>query len=309
MKHKQLVNDISKRYKKLDEDFERLIPDFGKEDIHSFRLQVKRLTSLLHLTATGKKKFTHPPISKNLLSFYGMIGEIRNLQLLRERIKKLPHEEYSRLQIPYLAFIDSMIEDQQRKALKHGENKKHFSIDRSKTIEALGHLKQKHIQKFADKCLASFSTLTFPAYLSDDAIHATRKILKDMLYTWSFTSKNRIGTSVVMMDKNEIIAMIKILGEFHDKCACLDMLHSHYKSQQIRPKLRNLWRRIENKWWNEKENMRAVIRKLFLDDRAASVDHVHHNENQHVAAPITLSQSDLHRSDGLKIEPLAEKER
>ena len=63
-----------------------------------------------------------------------------------------------------------------------------------------------------------------------------------------------------------IKSITKILGDFQDMCTGLDLLHAHYKKQQGSQNERMAWRRLETKWWNEKERARLEIYKLFQKD-------------------------------------------
>ncbi len=264
MKQLQIVDGIKNRYLKIDRALKRVIKNFAEKDIHLFRLEVKKLRSFLRLASVAKGKSSSLKLPKKLHSFYNAIGVIRNLQLQKQSIEELKSVEYSIFQEPYLNFIKNEIDERTVSASKKVNCKKPFGGGRRKLLKrSPDELKQKSIQKFTREKLKALSKLMQPSSLSDEALHAVRKILKDILYTWSFTKERTTLPSIVTLSKEEINTIIEMLGEFQDQCVGLDLLHKHYKPQQTEPNVREAWRNLENTWWREKEIKRKAIHTLF----------------------------------------------
>jgi CHAD domain-containing protein len=263
MKHHELITETKKKYSKLVKKLKRVIADFHEKDIHQFRLTIKKLRSFLRLVSTVKRTGSARNLPKKLHSIYSILGTIRSLQLQQQNIEKLLPLEYALLQKPYLSFLSTEIEEQTVAARKKIKKYTH-GADKRKIIHHLSSgLNQKSIRKFTIKKLTSLKILTNPSAFSDETMHTIRKVLKDMLYTWTLTTKHRVPFSGVIRSKKQIIGVTKILGEFQNRCVALDFLHVHYNLQQKSSEEIIQWRKLENKWELEKETFRDQIYKLF----------------------------------------------
>lgn len=264
MKRAELVNIIKKRYAKIDKAVKCVAADFALDDIHRFRLKVKKLKSFLALVAAVKRKGVHLKLPGRLHEFYNAVGIIRGLQLQQASIKKFPHEGFEPLVKSYQDFVSICIDQEISRARKLLKGNRTFTI-RTRTLrERLPKkLAPASTRKFARHQMETLTTLMHPASLSDASLHAVRKLLKDVLYTWSYANLNYKHPHQVPLSQEEIISIVKTLGDFQDKCAGLDLLHIHYKEQQGGARERIMWRKLENLWWKEKEVNRATIHKLF----------------------------------------------
>lgn len=264
MKRMQLVTTIKKRYVRINKLLKRVAQDFDAKYIHQFRLEVKKLSSFLRMVSTTMPKRSNLKLPEKLHKFYGIMGAIRNLQLQQQSIKGLLKVEYFDLQDTYLSFIKTEIDEQIMFARRLVKDKKPFANGRKKLLEHLpSNLKQKFIRKFTLRKLKAIVRLMQPSWLSDESLHAIRKLLKDILYTWSFTKERTAILSLVAMRKKDISSIAKILGEYQDRCVGLDLLHMYSKKQEDGSRQRILWRRLENKRWSEKESARKDIYKVL----------------------------------------------
>lgn len=260
----ELIHTIEKCYTKIDTALKSVIKDFAIEDIHLFRLEVKKLRSVIRLAGVASRKSTRQKLPKKMHTFYNAIGVIRNLQIQHQTIEKLNQEKYSLLTKPYLNFISENIEEQKELTKRLVKEKKHFAKEKKDFLKCLPtKLTRKSIRKFNSNNVQALATLMTPPTLSDESLHSIRKLLKIIMYTWSYTCEHTANLSKMMMSKEDIKLITKILGDFQDKCIGLDLLHEHYKKQQGSQSERIAWRRLETKWWNEKENARLKIHALF----------------------------------------------
>jgi len=292
---------VRKRYAKIDKALKRVVPGFAPEDIHQFRLQVKKLRSYLGLVATVKQKGIWLKLPTKLHQFYIAIGAVRNLQLQQQRISPLFNERFSPVLTPYLHFISASMDNAVARAKKLARRKKNFAKERDKLVKQLpSKLRPATSRKFIRHRIDKLKALMQPSSLSDESLHFVRKLLKDILYTWPYTTKKNSGIpEQELMSREEIDSIIKVLGSFRDKCEGLDLLHVHYKQQQSGSNQRLMWRRLENTWWHERELERVSIHHLFHKEFALLL----HAEQFHEhALPLPVKQLTLlKRSSSIKV--------
>lgn len=262
MKHRKLINTVKKKYRKIDQLLNEVIIDFGSDNIHLFRLEVKKLRSLLQFSCAAKKKTINIP--KKLRSFYHALGIIRSLQIQYQSIKDITHVACDSLKKTYLDFISVAIEKKLTETRKSITHKSPFAKEKRVLLSQLPNgIKQKVIRRFTAQHVSTLTYLMQPAYLSDKSLHTIRKLLKDILYTWALTAEPTALPSAIIMSKEEVHYVTEILGSFQDKCTGLDLLHAHYKKQHLSLQERHLWRSLENHWWLERERARENIHALF----------------------------------------------
>lgn len=263
----ELVHIIKKQYAKIDKALKSVIKDFNVADIHLFRLEVKKLRSVIRLARTARRKSAKRNLPEKLHIFYDAIGVIRSLQIQHQSIEKLNLKKYSLLTKPYLNFISESIEEQKALTKRLMKGKRHFKKEKKDLLKWFpSKLARKSIVKFISNNLQALAILMKPPSLSDESLHAIRKLLKIIMYTCSYTKEHTANPATEMMSKEDLKSITKILGDFQDMCTGLDLLHAHYKKQQGSQNERIAWRRLETKWWNEKERARLEIYELFQKD-------------------------------------------
>ena len=104
MKKDEIQKVLSEHFKKIDKYFHKIMKDFEEEDIHKFRVEIKKLRSFLHVLEMEKEEGIHFNTAKKLKIVYGYVGITRNLQLqiklIRESVKAvdtLPSEYLNKL--------------------------------------------------------------------------------------------------------------------------------------------------------------------------------------------------------------------
>lgn len=270
MKHKELISRIKEKYKKIDRILNNVILDFDPGDIHLFRLEVKKLRSLLRFSCAAKKKPLNIP--KKLRAFYRTLGVVRSLQIQLQSIKNIPPTGCYSLQKSYPDFITREIEGKLASAKKMVTRKNPFAKEKHALLSRLPNgIRQKAIRRFTTQHVSRLAHLMQPAYLPDESLHRIRKLLKDILYTWPLTAERTALPSTIIMSKEEVHAITEILGNFQDTCTRLDLLHAHYKRQQLSLNQRLAWRTLENHWWQEKELDRENIHKLFQKESFSQI--------------------------------------
>jgi hypothetical protein len=83
MTQQETIQGLKSRFERIQASFDSAIAYFDAEDIHAFRVEVKKLQAFLHLAPKGVKV----KLPTRLGQFYRLVGQIRNLQLQQQRIR------------------------------------------------------------------------------------------------------------------------------------------------------------------------------------------------------------------------------
>jgi CHAD domain-containing protein len=236
---------------------------WGEEDIHQFRVEVKKLRALLSVagaTHTGLK----PRLPRKLHTLYSMAGIVRCLQLQRKGLENAAARLKKELPDTCSAFLEGRIET------AIAEIREYLKLN-----SPLGKLRAEwHVQirrHEATRGIEAFirqrSDIIVPGALlpEEEGLHAIRKAMKDILYAWPCFSDNDI---LLLPEKWRSQAALHscadLLGEFHDICTQQQLLQdSHFLLTadgpgHLRPEeIRQLWQQ------DKEENLEQLRNKLM----------------------------------------------
>lgn len=225
MDRRNLENVVHHFCKKLEDAQARIAAGFGVEDIHQFRVEVKKLRAYLRLVATQGAPlgdiFPAP-----LKDFYQHLGQIRTIQLTREKLKHLEHDT------SVLEVIITRLADEEEMFQQSGH-------DWSARVQLQGYeliwtswlpeyLSDKKIQRFVNYKLASIRLCLLDIY-SEDNLHQVRKELKDLLYVVKIF-RNAWGIPFPVdwpVDVDSMTRMADSLGQYNDFRTWRTLLQSH----------------------------------------------------------------------------------
>ena len=201
------------------------------EDIHQFRVEIKKLRALLRLLNAGREDGRELHIGKRLHSFYAVVGNLRGLQLQGQTIHRLCKKLRCPVPAHYLAQLR-----QQEAGVKTTIRSEALSLPLSPV--------RKRLQKAAhedlnDATAGNFTRikkyellhlLALPIH-ADEQLHQLRKLLKDLLYVWPLT-----GPAIADAFPGKILTAKKCLfltdklGDFQDVCIALGYFDPAYLS-------------------------------------------------------------------------------
>ena len=84
MKAEKIIELLINNLKKTRRHYKKLLKDFELEEIHDFRLQIKKLRAFVRLVNTEVGKEKSIKINKEIKTFYHTTGRIRNVQLHKQ---------------------------------------------------------------------------------------------------------------------------------------------------------------------------------------------------------------------------------
>ncbi len=266
---------------------------FAMEDIHGFRVEVKKLRALIRLTGPVGRK-----LPKKLRHFYHAAGLIRNLQLFRQTLTNLSRHQFPDLPIKVLEVLDQHIETAKKKALTLIHGKIPFGEKMRRLTGGLPiRLTGSQRRAFVGRTLRVLESVDLPALPEDQQLHAIRKALKDILYAWPYLGNQarRLASSPLgghaAMERDG-----RLLGNYMDVCVQLQLLDG--KKEIFTDVEPGLIRQIRREWHNQKVRLLEQIVMNF-DNPMYLTPHRHKPTQPVPANPLsagnpTLVSNELH---------------
>jgi len=222
----KILSDKAEKLKKLSE---AVAPKFAEEDIHQFRVEVKRLRSFLRLLSIDRKKEFKLP--KRFKKLYDICGEIREMQLEQKRLKKLNANLPS-----YFTYMEDHVNKQKQLWEKHYSKK---TLDKLKEKLAdldISNADPKLMLEFIDKKLKELKEIN-EGEPNNEQIHAHRKQVKDMLYNIKLAEKEwkKGFETISKLPVKELDALSDTIGNYNDERIILDHLIAFSTSPDIQP--------------------------------------------------------------------------
>lgn len=269
MKHKETINIIWKRFKKINVAFRSLSPHFNAEDIHVFRVEVKKLKAFLQLAGiagTKSGKGANRKLPKKLRDFYHLTGNIRNLQLQEQNIRKSWAAVGKELPHHYLDLLSREIAGNIILAEPLVKNKKSFKKEQGRIIVRLParNRKKSTVRFIRTKTEAIRDLLTLPT-LTDESFHLVRKNLKDLLYTQAYTEDQYALQPPLPPTYSDIDSLTDQLGDLQDLHIGIGLLQPAYIDKVIPEKERIDLLDLRGQWQEEKQRKELEMYALLQE--------------------------------------------
>lgn len=270
MKGNKIINLFNDSLKKTSRHYHNLLEDFELEEIHDFRLQIKKLRALVRLVNTEVIKEKSIKIDKKMKRFYHITGNIRNRQLHKQGIIQWCMALSCGVPETYLQLLNEEETGDKKRARIEAEE---ISFARFKKT-----LLKSIPEEVATACLQYFTIkkrnellalLSLSSY-DDKIMHDIRKILKDILYNWNYLTPYLASVlPQYFLVKENLESLAVKLGDFHDLCVALFFLEPGYidqvKSESEKDNLTVIKRRIEWEKYNTKEQISVLFQVLKKD--------------------------------------------
>jgi CHAD domain-containing protein len=219
MRKKEEVNYLHKEWKQMDNHLEAFLETGDQEELHKFRVQIKKLRAMLNLfeNASHKqqllKKFK--PVRK-IFKYAGHIRDAHTNLLLGERYK-LQNKIFESGQQKIIA--DGIVEfkSQGKKYLKNLKNSyKLLKKDLPKVTDA-------SIADFYKNQLEEIAT-RLQGDNFEEEMHDSRKLIKILVYNQKMADKalnGSLGLNAGYLDKLQ-----KAIGDWHDNIVAAELFSS-----------------------------------------------------------------------------------
>jgi CHAD domain-containing protein len=217
MKKDTIIHIFEKRFKKIRKHYYKLLGDFDAEEVHDFRLEIKKLRAFIRLVNKALPEDEPLKLEKNLKTFYSTTGNLRNLELHQQRINLFCEDLL--LEKPELYFQVLKKEGDQLK-----ENARQLA-----GVISLSAFEKKIRNTLPDKLKPSAiddfvleKKSTLRAFISlqehqEEILHEIRKILKDLLYDWVYLDLDVATTLPASLAHPDMLRDLTVkLGDYHD---------------------------------------------------------------------------------------------
>lgn len=260
MKEKEIEEIVEDRFKTIDKLLPKIIKEFYSDNIHDFRVEIKKLRAFLRLLDT-EKEIDHPLIPKLLKSFYSYIGIIRNIQLHRHNLFKYIDDYKIEKPGEYFKILDEE-ENYWRDDADALMEDNNFDDVKKEIVKELPHkLEKSAVKKFAEEKLEELKEQLKDVY-DDVGIHNIRKILKDILYIWNYIKEYKNLPPAIAKEK-DLKLLTNQLGNFLDKCIQLEFLQPGYLNKIPSETERNILEKIRDEFLHEKHIMMRQLNYSF----------------------------------------------
>ena len=225
MKQKEIDEIVSNHLHGMDGLFHKIATGFDLHDIHDFRVEVKKLRAFLRLLNADHEP-DKPVIPKRLKTFYGYVGNIRNIQLHRNNFLKYYSGNNIERPQEYCKMLDTE-EDYWRKEVSAWQQENAMENNESKIMYRMPHkLEASTLKKFTSNKLDELNDQLHDIS-NDEAMHEVRKILKDLLYTRDYMNEDA-DVPEAIAKKDDLKKLTALLGDFMDQCIQIGFLSHEY---------------------------------------------------------------------------------
>lgn len=266
MKKQLIVRKIKRYYKKLQQAFKEMKRTYDKEAIHQFRLSYKRLNAFLTMIAS-KKSNIDLVIPSKLKKIYKSTGALRALQLQVSSFEGGKNDTAT----PYLETLQNSMQKASKKLRKqlHGKRLKKCRDQNLGSVK--GSFRSKDYILFLEGRLASLSASVHQTHVSNNTLHADRRMLKDLFYTREvFTDRSQLARNWWNTHAASSKVLMEELGQFHDQSDTADRLDSEHFPQLGEAVL--AWMQDEQRnRIDEMDKMRALLVKKLQSEFPGAV--------------------------------------
>jgi CHAD domain-containing protein len=258
MTQQETIYILKSRFEKIQASFDVAIAYLDAEEIHAFRVEVKKLRAFLHLAPSEVKV----KLPGRLHIFYQMVGKIRNLQLQEQRIRDaIPHQ--SCLLQTYLNLLAIEVAGAIRRAKEFAAKRLSIPVEERQLLNVLpNRLTEDAICKFTRTTVERLQTIgDSPHPIDDDSFHSFRKSLKDLLYNHAYIEKEAVHIlpAILSDGKESVSALTELLGQFQDLRSGLALLQPIYIDQVMDVGEKKLLEGIKALWEKDKATIKDEI--------------------------------------------------
>jgi CHAD domain-containing protein len=239
---------IDYRFSKIEHVLHKLKHDCTTDNIHEFRVQIKKLKALLRLIGFSMPVASNSRFPKPLNKLYESLGRLREWQIQKQHITKAADELHYTEPLAYVHKIDRKSDACQRRIMKKISQLSDLKKDRD-------HIKNncpvaltpKSIIGFIQSKMHAVQLVLLSRKVDDESMHDMRKKIKDVQYVISGSDK----TSETNKESSQLQSVQKVsgqLGDFHDMSVSLLLLKKELKTVHKDPAEKKLLRKIKGNW-------------------------------------------------------------
>jgi CHAD domain-containing protein len=256
---KDLLTAAEERLRKTEACLETAVDSFSLDDIHDFRVEIKKLKAFLRLIKTesgNPKKLKFP---KFLDKIYKSVGSVRELQLQVKKLEKVIRSEEILLLNTFADLHEQadIARERTKEMLNYKDSWKKAETRIKKFIPA--ELTAEAVESYLRFKVRELKEILSLKRISMTRLHGMRKILKDLQYNHPYWKNARLAEGEALPNLDEIHDTGSLIGDLHDIYASKIILESSIKNRSIdEDELRRL-RQIRVAWKVDRNALRKTI--------------------------------------------------
>lgn len=264
MRSQKILHIYERGIEKIQEHYSSVLRDFEKDKNHNFRVEIKKLRAfirLMSLSQSGAKS----KIPKLIKKCYHLVGEIRNLQLHKERVNTL----CKKLFVDKPAFYIQCLREEERtkkKKTRQAADKISFKDFKNQiTNDVPEEVSPENKNDFVKNSISRLARLlALPVYY-DETFHTIRKIIKDLLYNYDYLDEqiSRLVPSP-LNDRDFMESITGTLGNFLDLSLALFFLSPLYLDQIDQEKEKQILNELQEHFGLRKNNVENELVQLLF---------------------------------------------
>ncbi len=267
MKQKEMEAVIETRFKKINNLLRQVVARYSADDIHRFRVEIKKLKAFLSLLNSDLSGWQVPArLPERLNRFYHLVGDIRHLQLQQQYIQDAVKQRGYGVPLTYLDTIDTAIAEKINEAEELVQEYRSFDLEKKHITDRLpGKLDCAMATKFAESGISTFWEELLKEYPDDKSFHAVRKALKGLVYTWQYFDADTLAlVKGELAGKNSIKSQAALLGDLLDAGIGIGLFEKNSIGGIADKNERMLLLHIEKQWRREKLQIKEQIYEALL---------------------------------------------
>ena len=259
-----IIHRYFKQFKKL---FNKIEKHFAADDIHTFRVEFKKLRAFLRLLGMEIADAENLDMPRNLKEIYTVTGKIRELQLQVLRIGEIIN---AKEKLPkYRTILKKEIKKFKRELKFWLRHEDLSEMEEKISVHLPVSLKTATIKNFISFKFSNIVALFTGKFIADESLHRIRKNIKDILYVYKIFEEYRIiNMEELFGDKtqyDDAILVAEELGKFNDLCIALTLLRPEWLSSVKEEEKKHL-EKISLHWNEEKEMLKQQLVEIIVHD-------------------------------------------
>jgi hypothetical protein len=265
---KELLNAAEERLQKTEACLETAADSFSLDDIHDFRVEIKKLKAFLRLLQRDSEKSQKLKFPKFLNKIYKSLGLVRELQLQEKKLlKAVSNEEILLLNtISNLHEQTDNVREKTKELLDYKDSWKKAETRIKKFIPE--ELNAEAVESYLRFKVRELKKILSLKRISITRLHGMRKILKDLQYNHPYWKDARLAEGQALPSLDEIHDTGSMIGDLHDIYAATIILESSIKSRSVDEDERKRLLQIRLSWKKDRDMLRKTIDEVLNKFRA-----------------------------------------
>jgi CHAD domain-containing protein len=268
LEKKDLLSTTAERIQKTEASLKTAADSFSLDDIHDFRVDIKKLKALLRLLQRNSNKPEKLKFPGFLNKIYKSLGSVRELQLQEKKLEKAVGGENILLLNTFSDLHEQtdLVREKTKELFDYNDSWKKAETRIKKFIpEELSEEDVESYLRFKVRELKKILSLKRPTITQ---LHEMRKILKDLQYNHTYWKDARLAEGQALPSVDEIKDTGSLIGDLHDIYASTIILKFSIKNRSIDEDERKRLLEIRLSWNNDRVALRKTIDGVLNKFRA-----------------------------------------